>query len=235
MHRLLVVVGQQVGHFGHGLAGHDDADILHSSHRPFHDGQAVAVQRHDGELVGQDLEQFTGVRRFFLVLADGVQGAVDHVLQHAGLDGQGLLGTGVGQLREVGGRHGLDLKLGNTTLDRCFSVLGGGDGDLTGRHPADHAAEQLCVQHDLTGLLDIGLDGGHDAHFQVVAGEGELEALGFQQDAFQHGDGGTHGDGFGYAVDGGAQKNFIAYDVQAEFSPLFSPEQQTALQWKTAC
>ena len=61
--------------------------------------------------------------RFFLVLADGIQGAVDHVPQHAGGDGQGLLGAGIGKLGEVGRGHGLDLKLGNTTLDRGFSVV----------------------------------------------------------------------------------------------------------------
>jgi hypothetical protein len=73
----------------------------------------------------------------------------------------------------------------------------------------------------LAGFLDIGFDGGHDAHFQIVAGEVELEAFGFQQDTFQHRDGRTHGDGFGHTIDGCAQQNFITYDVQTEFSPLF--------------
>ena len=95
-------------------------------------------------------------------------------------------------------------------------------GMMTGGHPADHAAEQLCIQHHLAGFLDIGFDGGHDAHFQIVAGEVELEAFGFQQDTFQHRDGRTHGDGFGHTIDGCAQQNFITYDVQTEFSPLFS-------------
>ena len=39
------------------------------------------------------------------------------------------------------------------------------------------AAEQLGIQHDLTGFFDIGFDGGHDAHFEVVAGKGQLEAF----------------------------------------------------------
>ena len=123
VHQLLVVVGQQVGHFGHGLAGHDDPDVLDGSDRPLDDGQAVAVQGHDGQFVGLDLKQLAGMGRFFLVLADGIQGAVDHVPQHAGGDGQGLLGAGIGKLGEVGRGHGLDLKLGNTTLDRGFSVV----------------------------------------------------------------------------------------------------------------
>ena len=189
MHRLFVVVGQQVGHFGHGLAGHDDADVLHSGDRALHDGQTVAVQRHDGQLIGFDLEQFAGVSRFFLVLTHGVQGAVDHVPEHAGGDGQGLLGTGVGQVGEVGGGHGLDLEFRHAALDGGLAVVGRQDADLTGGHPADHAAEQFCVQHDLAGFLDVGLDGGHDAHFQVIAGQGQLETFGFQQDAFQHRDG----------------------------------------------
>mgnify|MGYP000317388872 FL=1 len=102
-----------------------------------------------------------------------------------------------------------------------LAVLGREDADLTGGHPADHAAEQLCIQHHLAGFLDIGFDGGHDAHFQIVAGKVELEAFGFQQDTFQHRDGRTHGDGFGHTIDGCAQQNFITYDVQTEFSPLF--------------
>ncbi len=51
---------------------------------------------------------------------------------------------------------------------------------LTGGHPADHAAEELGIQHDLTGFFDIGFDGGHDAHFQIVAGQGELKTFGLQ-------------------------------------------------------
>lgn len=63
--RLFVVVGQQMRHFGHGLAGDDDADVLDGSDGPLHDGQTVAVQGHDGQLIGFDLEQFAGVSRFF--------------------------------------------------------------------------------------------------------------------------------------------------------------------------
>ena len=72
VHRLFVVVGQQVGHFGHGLAGHDDADVLHGGDRALHDGKTVAVQCHHGQLVGQDLEQLTGVGGLFLVLTDSI-------------------------------------------------------------------------------------------------------------------------------------------------------------------
>ena len=180
MHVLFVIVGQQMGHLGHGLAGHDDADILHGSDGALHDSQTVAVQCYNSQLVQLDLEQLAGVGGFFLVLTDGVQGAVDHIPQHAGLDGQGLLRAGVGQIREIGSRHGLDLELCHAALDGGLAVIRRHDADLTCRHPADHAAEQFCIQHDLTGFLDVGFDGGHDAHFQIVAGQGELKALGLQ-------------------------------------------------------
>ena len=175
--RLFVVVGQQMRHFGHGLAGDDDADVLDGSDGPFHDGQTVAVQGNDGHFIRLYLKKFTGMRRFFLVLADSVEGAVDHIAEHAGLDGQGLLGAGVGQLGEIGGRHGLDLELRHPALDGGFAIIGRLDGDLACRHPADHAAEQLGIQHDLTGFFDIGFDGGHDAHFEIVASKGQLEAF----------------------------------------------------------
>ena len=114
------------------------------------------------------------------------------------------------------------VKLGNTTLDRGFSVVSGLNGDLAGRHPADHAAEQFCIQHDLTGFFDVGFDGGHDAHFQIIAGQGELKALGLQQNALQHRDGRAHGDSFGNAVDGCTEQCFIADDVQNSISPFFT-------------
>ena len=161
------------------------------------------------------------MRRFFLILTDSVQGALDHITEHAGLDVQGLLGPGVGQLGEIGGVHRLDLELCHTALDGGFSVFGRLDVDLAGRHPADHAAEQLGVQHHLAGLFDIGINGGHDAHFQVVAGQGELEAFGFQQDTLQYRDGGAQGNSFGNAVDGCTQQGLIADDVQLRVSPYF--------------
>lgn len=52
----LVVVGQQVGDLVHGLAGHDDPDVLYGLDRALDDGQTVAVQGHHGQLIGQDLE-----------------------------------------------------------------------------------------------------------------------------------------------------------------------------------
>ena len=229
--QLFVVVGQQVADFVHGLAGNDDPDVLDGLDRAFHNGQTVAVQSHDGQFVRLDLKQFTGMRRFFLVLTDGIQGALDHIPQGAGGDGQGLLGSGIGQLGEIGGGHRLDLKLGNAALDGGFAVFGRLDGDLTGGHPADHAAEQFCVQHDLTGFLDVGFDGGHDAHFEVVAGEGELKPFGFQQDAFQHRDGGAGGDGLGNTVNGRTQQGLIADDVQIG-SLLF--EKIVFSQWEQA-
>ena len=220
MHILFVIVGQQMGHLGHGLAGHDDADILHGSDGALHNSQTVAVQRYNGQLVQFDLEQLAGVGGFFLVLTDGVQGAVNHIPQHAGLDGQGLLRAGVGQIREIGSRHGLDLELCHAALDGGLAIIRRHDADLTCRHPADHAAEQFCIQHDLAGFFDVGFDGGHDAHFQIIACQGELKALGLQQNALQHRDGRAHGDSFGNAVDGCTEQCFIADDVQNSISPF---------------
>ena len=54
--QLFVVVGQQMGHFGHGLAGDDDADVLDGSEGPLDDGQTVAVQRNNGQLIRRDLK-----------------------------------------------------------------------------------------------------------------------------------------------------------------------------------
>ena len=79
----------------------------------------------------------------------------------------------------------------------------------------------FSVQHHLAGLFDIGINGGHDAHFQVVAGQGELEAFGFQQDTLQYRDGGAQGNSFGNAVNGCTQQGLIADDVQLRVSPYF--------------
>ena len=56
MHGLLVVVGQQVGDLVHGLAWYDDAELLYGFHRPLHNGQTVAVQRNNGQLIRRDLK-----------------------------------------------------------------------------------------------------------------------------------------------------------------------------------
>ncbi len=103
VHQLLVVVGQQVGHFGHGLAGHDDPDVLDGSDGALHDGQTIAVPPLWSACPARS-RTARRCGRVFLVLTDGIQGAVDHVPQHAGLDGQGLLRAGVGQIREIGSR-----------------------------------------------------------------------------------------------------------------------------------
>src|SRR5699024_4680555 len=65
-----------------------------------------------------------------------------------------------------------------------------------------------------------GFDGGDDAQLYVIAGEGEVETFGFQQNALQGGGGGAGRYGAGDAVDGGAQKSFVADDVQFRFSPF---------------
>ena len=72
MDQLLVVVGQQTVQLGHGLAGHDDADIFYSGDGALDDGQTVAVQRNDGQPVRLDLEQLAGVGGLFGVLAHGI-------------------------------------------------------------------------------------------------------------------------------------------------------------------
>src|SRR5699024_11304366 len=87
-------------------------------------------------------------------------------------------------------------------------------------HPADHVVEQLGVQDDVAGLEDVGFDGGDDAQLHVIAGEGEVDTFGFQQNALQGGGGGAGRYGAGDAVDGGAQKGFVADDVQFRFSPF---------------
>ena len=56
----------------------------------------------------------------------------------------------------IGSRHGLDLELCHAALDGGLAIIRRHDADLTCRHPADHAAEQFCIQHDLTGFFDVG-------------------------------------------------------------------------------
>ena len=180
---------------------------------PLHDGQTVAVQRHHGELVLLNGKELAGVGGLFVVLAHGVKGLVDHVPQRAGLDGQSAVRAGVGQIGIIRRAHGQDVELGHTALDGGVAAVAGGDGHFAHRQPAHHVAQQLCREDDLARLPHVGLDGGGDGHFQVVAGEGELEAVRFQEDTFQCRDGRAKGHRPADAVDGGGQKGFVADDV----------------------
>ena len=146
---------------------------------PLHDGKAVAVQRHHRELILLDGEQLAGVGGLFVVLADGVKGLFDHVPQGARLEAEGAVRAGVRQVGVIGGAHGQDVELGHTALDGGVAAVAGGDGHLAHGQPAHHVAQQFGREDDLAGFPHVGLDGGGDGHFQVVAGEGELEAVRF--------------------------------------------------------
>ena len=147
--------------------------------RTLHNGQPVTVQRHNGQLVLFNGEQLTGVSGFFVVLAHGVEGFFDHAPQHTGLDGQGMIGTGGGKVRIIGGAHGKNVKFRHTALNGGVAGFVGVDAHLAAGQTANHITQKLGRQNDLTGLANVGFDGGGDAHFQIIAGQRELEALGF--------------------------------------------------------
>ena len=146
-----------------------------------------------------DDEQFAGVGGFFVVLADGVDGLFDEFPHHAGGDGHRVVGAGHRQAGVVRRVEGRDLKLRHAAADDGLAVVGQLDAHIARRHAADQREQQLGFQHRLAGHQDVALDGGGDAHLHIVAGQRQVEALGFQVDALQHGDGRAVGDGAGHA------------------------------------
>ena len=77
-----------------------------------------------------------------------------HIWMPAGLDGQGLFRSGIGQLREIVGRHGLDLELDYAALDGGLAGLGIGDLDGSVLHTAFFLLFLFCdLRFDLLAHL----------------------------------------------------------------------------------
>ena len=209
----LVLVADQFVDLGEGLGGNDDSDVLFRLEGALQDGQPVAVHGHHGGFVRLDHKQFTGVRRFFVVLADGVDGLVDHLMQLAGLQGQGGGGAGVRQGGEVVQVQGGQLKFCRTTANFHGAVVVQGQLHFAGGHPPDHVAQQFCVQHALAGGAHVGLDGNGDGQFQIVAGEGQAEAVRHHVNSLQRRDGRAERDCPADTVNGIGEKRLFTDNI----------------------
>ena len=74
----LVVVGEQLDGFRQRFGRDDDVDVFCGLYGFFDDGQPVAVQRDDCQLIRFYGEQFAGVGGFFVVLGNGEQRGLHH-------------------------------------------------------------------------------------------------------------------------------------------------------------
>ena len=91
---IVVRAAHDLQQFLQRLGGDDDADIAGTLNIALDDGQTVAVQGNDGQAAWLNDEQLAGVGGFLVVLADGVDGFLDHLAQHTALDGHGVVGAG---------------------------------------------------------------------------------------------------------------------------------------------
>ena len=155
---------------------------------------------------------------FLVVLAYGVDGFLDHLAQHTALDGHGVVGAGHRQAGVVAGIQGRNFKFCHTTADFCLAFVVQLNADIACGHTIDHGAEQFCIQHSFTGYKYVAFNGSRDAHFHIVAGQGQVKALGFHVDAFQHRDGRAVGDCAGDAVNGTGKQGLFAFKFHGFFS-----------------
>ena len=209
----LVLVADQLVDLGEGLGRNDDPDVLFRLEGALENGQPIAVHGHHRGFVRLDHEQFTGVRRFFVVLADGVDGLVDHLVQLAGLEGQRGGRAGVRQGGEIVQVQGGQFKFCRTTANFNGAIVVQGQFHLTGRHPANHVAQQLCVQHALAGGAHVGFDGDGDGQFQIVTGEGQAEAVRHHVNSLQRRDGGAERDRPADTVNGIGEKRLFTDNI----------------------
>ena len=159
----------------------------------------------------------------FVVLADSIDGFLNHLAQHAALDGHRIVGAGHGQARIIAGVQRGDLKFCHTAADFCLALVVQLNADIARRHTVDHGAQQFCVKYSFTRYEHVTFNRGRDAHFHIVAGQRQVKALGLHVDAFQHRDGGAVRDRAGNAVDGAGQQCFFAFKfhVSISFSGFF--------------
>lgn len=114
-----------------------------------------------------------------------------------------------GQLGEVAGVHTHDIEFRNAALDGGGVCFGGGYLHFAAGQAAHHVAQQFAESTTSPGSSTFASMLVGDAHFQVVAGKRQAEALGFHQDAFQHRNGAALGDGFGHACHGVGQQGAV--------------------------
>jgi len=139
----LVVVGEQLDGFRQRFGRDDDVDVFCGLYGFFDDGQPVAVQRDDCQLIRFYGEQFAGVGGFFVVLGNGEQRGLHHFAESGCFQVQRMVRAGAGQLGEVAGVHTHDIEFRNAALDGGGVCFGGGYLHFAAGQAAHHVAQQF--------------------------------------------------------------------------------------------
>ena len=150
--------------------------------------QTEAVHGHHGQPLVADLEQHAGMDGARLVQGHGEAGLVDHGLQRALLQRDGVLVVHLRHFRIVVGTQADHLEVRVAAGELHVELLVRVEHHRVVGHTADHVAEQLGVQHDAAALADVGLHLGADAGLHVVARQAQA-VLRLQKDTLQRGDG----------------------------------------------
>lgn len=104
-----------------------------------------------------------------LVLADGEDGAADHLLELALGHGDTLFGVHVRQIWVVLGVRGRDGEGGDAAADGYLIIVVHGDLDHIVRQLPDDIEEEAGREDIGAGLLNLGGYGDGDAGLQIVA------------------------------------------------------------------
>ena len=176
-------------------------------------GQAEAVHGHHRYAPHLHLKQGPRVNGPVFVGGDGEGGLVDHRLQGALLQGEGVFALHLGHLRVIVGGQPQNFKPCLAAGEGDHVLLVGGEHDDIIGHFADDVPEKPGVQHNAPLLADVGLQAGADAGLHIVSGQGQhLRAL--QQQALQAGDRAFGGHGAGRGIHGELQQRLFAGKFQ---------------------
>ena len=207
-HDALVAVAAQALEITQRRAGHDKAAVVAIALDRFAPQcQTIAVNGDHGQNVIFNLEERAHVDRAALVRAHGKGALVDHLLKQVLRERHAVFRLDGRQVRVI-------VRTQADEIERRLAALNGHsavfrfDGDDAVRHAAQHLAEQARTDEHAAGFWNIGVDGGVNGLFQVVAGDAHAGA-GLNEQALERGDRAFGGCGAGCGCGSLLQNVFV--------------------------
>ena len=213
----LLLVTQQFQYLLQGFAGYHEGQGLLVLHGLVTHRQTVAVHADQTQLVGQHLEQGAGIDGAGIVRSrHRKDGLTDHTLNYRLGQRYRRAVLYVGDVGIIRSRHTHNRKLGHVAADDGIVLLIRADGQHLAGHLTHDVAEHTGRQHDLTGLLHRGGDGGGDTQLHIKTRQIQGTALGTEQNTLQCGQTGLGGHGALYVADRFQKFHFTAQNVHTK-------------------
>ena len=204
----LVAVAAQALEIAQCRAGHDEAAVVAVTLDRFPpQRQPVAVDGDHGQDVVFNLEERAHVDRAALVRAHGEGALVDHLLEQVLRERHAVFRFDGRQVRVIVRAQADEVERRLAALDGHGAVFRL-DGNDAVRHAAQHLAEQARTDEHAAGFGNVGVDGGVNGLFQVIAGDAHAGA-GLNEQALERGDRAFGGCGAGCGCGSLLQNVFV--------------------------